>query len=343
MLLPALSAARQSSRRAACQSNLRQFGIGMQDHVSRSPTASFCSGAFDWKLDGCVTEVGWVADMVDSGIPVGEMLCPANVNQISSTYNDLLSLDTDSYEADVDLLGSPSGTAPDGTPIVNPCRLIAETPLAPGSEERRQHVEEKIFNEHYNTNYTASWWLVRSAVVLDSSGNLKSDRPGHTPSLASRCGTLGPLTQERADAAAAASSFIPLLGCGAAGAPLRQAIGPHGAGVITVPSMTAGPVVNPTMMKIGFPEGTSYEGPNGWWAGWTSTTLQDYRNFAPVHRGVCNLLFADGSVRGYADTNEDGVLNNGFTPEEQNGFADDSIELVEEEVFSGWTLRQKQR
>ena len=41
-------------------------------------------------------------------------------------------------------------------------------------------------------------------------------------------------------------------------------------------------------------------------------TLQDYRAFSPVHKGTCNILYADGSVRTLDDLNEDGFLNNGF-------------------------------
>jgi prepilin-type N-terminal cleavage/methylation domain-containing protein len=33
MMLPAVQAARESARRANCQSNLRQFGVGLQNHA----------------------------------------------------------------------------------------------------------------------------------------------------------------------------------------------------------------------------------------------------------------------------------------------------------------------
>jgi prepilin-type N-terminal cleavage/methylation domain-containing protein len=86
MLAPAVNSARESAHRTTCQNNLHQLGLGLQSKASRSRL--FCSGAFSWRRDGAVTEVGWVADLVHEGIPVGKMLCPSNPAQISETYND---------------------------------------------------------------------------------------------------------------------------------------------------------------------------------------------------------------------------------------------------------------
>lgn len=339
LLFPAVNSARESSRQVTCQNNLRQFGVGFHHHASRH--GRYCSGAFDWLRDGCVTEIGWVADMVNAEIPAGKMLCPSSPYMVGETYNDLLGADTAAFDACIDRLGSNPKTDPDGTVVTNPCRLIAEGSLAPGSEPRRQLVEEAVFKKHYNTNFTASWCLVRSGVLLDDSGNLRETVPGCGSGLKSRNSTIGPLTQANADAASVASSFVPLLGCGSPRGTLLQPVGPHAAGTPVVCSFTNGPVLNPSMLAPSFAAGTSREGAGGWWATWTRNTLQDYRGFAPVHRGACNLLFADGSVRSVIDDNEDGLLNNGFQPTQQNGFSDSDIELPEEEVFSRWSLRAR--
>ncbi|HLA83846.1 MAG TPA: DUF1559 domain-containing protein [Thermoguttaceae bacterium] len=337
LLFPALGAARESARRATCASNLRQFGVGMMAHADRFKT--LCSGAFDWKQDGCVTEIGWVADQARMGTPTGKMLCPSNPCQISRTYNDLLHMDPSSMSDEgVNWLGSPPRTEPNGTIVRNPCRAIVDFHLAPDAEERRQHVEKEVYNEHFNTNYTASWWLVRSGARLDNSGNLTSDKAGISPSLESPHSTMGPLTQARADLAKRSSSFVPLLGCGGPSELLSMSIGENLSGLPTAATMTKGPVTNPAMETPSFSTGTPRTGTNGWYAGWQAT-LQDYRNFAPVHRGCCNILFADGSVRMFADANDDGLLNNGFEPTAANGFADDTIELPEEEVCGTWQLR----
>ena len=65
MILPAIGAARNAARKAFCQNNLRQIGLGLMANAQRSNKTAFCTGAFDWQRDGAVTEVGWVADLVN--------------------------------------------------------------------------------------------------------------------------------------------------------------------------------------------------------------------------------------------------------------------------------------
>src|SRR5688572_8778959 len=88
LLFPAVSAARESARQSTCQNNLRQFGLGLMAHAQRHGD-KLCSGAWSWRYDGCVTEVGWVADLVNSGTPVGQMLCPSNPSRMSDVFDDL--------------------------------------------------------------------------------------------------------------------------------------------------------------------------------------------------------------------------------------------------------------
>lgn len=341
LLFPALTAARASSRKMACQSNLKQFAVGMMSHADRHGT--YCSGAFDWNRDGPVTEVGWVADLVEVGTLVGEMLCPASPCQLSETYDDLLNLPGASFAPCVDHLGSAAVTAPDGSTVMNPCREIIDLALAPGSEPRRVLVENRVYMKSYNTNYTASWFLVRSGAVLDGEGNLKSEPPGCNVSLGSLASTIGPLRQARVDTGGVSSSVVPLLGCGAPARILTHQIGPIVSGTALAKSFTKGPVLDLTMEAPTFAGGVPKEGPGGWWAVWNNTTLQDYRGFAPVHQGGANVLFADGSVRTLWEgkgPSKDGFLNNGFSAAASTGFATDEIELTEQEIFSGWSLRR---
>lgn len=336
MLFPALSAARESSRSSACQSNLRQIGVGLSSHAMSH--GALCSGAFDWRNDGCVTEKGWVADLVAQGTPVGQMLCRSNPAQISETFNDLASMDAN-LDNCVDRLGSVPQTMIDGSLVTNPCRAIAT--MAPSSQARIDIISQQIYDKHYNTNYTPSWFLVRCGVVLDDSGNLKTDTAACAASLTSRHSTLGPLHPAHAENnPAAPSSFVPLMGCGATSGTLAVDIASL-SGKPTVRSMTRGPLLKATLQVPSFPAGTSRTGPNGWWKVWEKDALQDYRDFAPVHRGLCNVLFADGSVRSLTDTNKDTLLNNGFPPASGGGFADDTVEVPPDQFFSGWSLRAR--
>ncbi len=343
MLLPAVNSARESGRQAACQNNLRQFGIVMTAHAANRRT--FCTGAFDWRLDGAVTEVGWVADLVQRGAPVGKMLCPSNPARIAQTFNDLLSMDWDVDNCTVDRRGSPPQIAFDGSRQINPCRFIAEGDVAggvppPTGEDRRKYVEAQIFQAQYNTNYTASWYLVRGGIGLDANGNVVHRVTGCTPSPLAVGSTTGPLSTAALDSSVSPSSLVPLLGCGAANDTLAQSIGSVQAGTPMVQPLTRGPVKTATMTSPGIP-GDLFPVPTPrtvWGPVWTAT-LQDYRGFAPVHKNTCNLLFADGSVRAIADLNQDGQLNNGFPASASNGFADDAIELSSEEAISRWSLR----
>lgn len=338
LLFPAINAARESSRRAACQNNLKQFFTGMLSHSQLHQ--QFCSGAMDWNQDGCVTEVGWVADLVRMGTPVGQMLCPSNNARITEAYLQLLQTPVADLSPCVDHLGSAPRELPDGSLVSNPCRQIIESNLDPGDPARTQLVEQQIHNKFFNTNYTASWFLVRGAVKLDPNGNLANGGAGCSASLAAVASTLGPLRPVQIDSSNVPAMLIPLLACGAPVGQLSEAFATYQPGALVTKAFTNGPVQNPSMEPLPpFPAGTPRTGPDGWWAGW-NTTWQDYRGFAPVHRGACNVLFADGSVRPVEDRNKDGLLNNGFTANGSNGFANDEVEWTEQEVFSGWSLTE---
>jgi prepilin-type N-terminal cleavage/methylation domain-containing protein/prepilin-type processing-associated H-X9-DG protein len=327
LAIPAVNLARDAARSSECRNNLRQLGAALIARSGRLD-GSFCSGAFDWRYDGCVTEYGWVADLVNQGVPVGAMLCPTNPSRVAHTYNDLLSM-------------VPAGDCADfaGKSPNNPCQQLAALP--PLSPQRLEIVQQQLFEQHYNTNYTASWVLVRSGVDLDADGNLKST-PDCPASLRSRRSTLGPLVAARLDVAATGISFTPLLGDGGPADPLVMALGDVPAGEPTVAPMTRGPVINPTMQPPSFGPGTPREGPGGWLEVWRAT-LQDYRQFGVVHRGAANILFGDGSVRTLRDSNGDGYLNNGFTPEPTNGFTDEQVEIAPATFFSRWSLMDGQR
>lgn len=345
LLLPAINLARGLAQDTACKNNLRQIGLGLHAHAQKQ-NGLMCSGAFDWLRDGAVTDQGWVADLVNAGTPTGKMLCPSNEARISATYADLLQVDASTFSANycVNLLGKPASFYPDGTPKPAPCRAIASTSVASGpSEARRLLIEQQVYLRHYNTNYTASWFLVRGAMRLDYSGNLLASNPNCGIGLWNPNSCTGPLRQATIDTSGTPANFVPLMGDGAPGtATLFQNVGDIPAGSFAVQPYTAGPVLTNTspfgqaFSPPVFPAGTPREGLSGWWGVWYRQTLQDYRNFGMVHRDSCNVLFADGSVRSISDTNRDGHLNNGFAA--LGGFADNVSEITGNDFYSLFTL-----
>lgn len=344
LALPALNMARTSARSSTCKNNLRELGIGLHAHAAR--TNKYCSGAFDWRWDGAVTEQGWVADLVNQGADVGAMLCPANPYKLSETYHDLLSATPASFpNCGIDPAGSKPSAAPDGGELKNPCRKLLELP--PNSPERLKVIVEEILEKGYNTNYTASWYLVRTEPALDGSGNLKST-PTCPASASTRVSALGPLNQAKTDVGESAITRIPLLACGQPTAigegALTVKLDDFSPGDRFVESFTDGPVSIVDMQPPRFPSNTPRGGTLGWWAKWSRETKQDYRDFGPVHgsgqQRSCNVLFADGGVRTFVDEDGDGLLNNGFTANGRNGFQTSKEELPDDQVFGRWSLKR---
>jgi len=74
--------------------------------------------------------------------------------------------------------------------------------------------------------------------------------------------------------------------------------------------------------------------------------LQDTRDWYAVHRGSCNVLMADGSVKTFVDQDKDFFLNPGFpipsnlTPDQYDaiGYRSDVVEMHPSRCFNGLFL-----
>ena len=337
LLFPAINAARNSARRTQCQSNLRQMGVGLLRNAEAN-LGLFCSGVFYFLENRGLTQEGWVADLVGINIPFGQMTCPSNNSQLSETYIDLLEAAAVGDSCDIPRLGRPYELLPDGSRIPNPCRQIVTEGLAPNSAARATVVEQQVFDAGYNTNYTASWFLVRGDVLLDDNGNYKQKAAGCGSGNKSRNVTAGPLTRVRLDNGLYPASAVPLLGDGAqTGRAISVNIGSLPAGSFGVATMTGGPVRKSDMQPIPpFADPTPEAGDAGWFKVWSQHVRQDYRAFAPLHGGSANILFGDGGVRSFNDTNGDGLLNTGFPV--VGGFTSAEEEVSPEEMVNRWSL-----
>ena len=367
MLLPALQAAREAARSANCKSNLRQFGIGLLMHADYDPSGRFCTGAFDYRRDGCPDTWGWVADLVNLGVcKPAEMLDPSNPMKSLEKLNELLGKDTSNGKE-----GRPTERKPDGyCPNLDGLDSDVRAPL----------IAKNIFDKGYNTNYVASWHLVRGGLAamdvnvdaltgaMTYTMTLPYTNPlgGSSSSLKGLAAVKGPLTMPMVENAKVSSSNIPLLGCGAPGDPgdavaseaivstdLNKTYVDKGArltesfndgpsfystsgSTIYLTSEDTGPTFNFTNQIACEKNGGCGDAADG------AYFLQDTRDWWGIHGGVCNLLMADGSVKQVRDLNGDKYLNPGFkipTGSSMDydiiGYRPGPTELPPAEIFSG--------
>lgn len=357
LLLPVLARAREAARDATCKNNLRQFGMGFALHAERDPQGRLCTGAYDYRRDGCVDTYGWVADLMKIGAAVpNEMRCPTNQILGLEKLNDLLGFNTSDDPKD----GAPTSRLNTGA-----CAAFFNG-AAPGTPERRAIVQ-KLVNDGYNTNYSSSWYFARTGPKLDSTAGAPVTRAG----LKGFAGTIGGLSQRVVEASPIVSSAIPLLGDAAPGDANEAILGDDIPGFLTTgarlgETMNDGPAFwndsdNILLMPAGTnvidavagdilpvpnsdPLGPSRNSTHGGSDGilW----LQDMRDWYATHGSgrqlSANILMADGSVKVVYDVNGDRFLNPGFpidpslvSSPASIGYVDNQVEAAPTGVYAG--------
>ncbi|MDA7980479.1 MAG: DUF1559 domain-containing protein [Pirellulales bacterium] len=362
LLLPVLARAREAARDTSCKNNLRQFGMGFMLHAERDPQSRLCTGAYDFRRDGCVDTWGWVADLMKIGAAnPNEMRCPTSQLLGLEKLNDLLGLDTS------DTTSAPKDGAPLERLNTGVCSAFFGTsPVAPGTPERRAIVQ-KLVNDGFNTNYSSSWYFARTGPKLDASAGTPITRAG----LKGFGGTIGGLSLRVVEASPIVTSAIPLLGDTAPGDADEAVLADDIPGFLSTgarlgETMNDGPAFwndsnNIVLMPTGTnvieavrgdvlpvpssdPLGPSANSTHGGTDGvlW----LQDMRDWYATHGSgrqlTANILMADGSVKQIYDFNSDRYLNPGFpidaslvTNPAAIGYVDNQVEAAPTDIYAG--------
>lgn len=316
--LPALQKARSSARFAQDQSNLRQLGTALHLFADRDPKGRLCSGAMDYHWDGCPDTWGWVADVAKLGVRPGDLLNPASPYRGSAAYQAMLQAS-----------GTPTGQDGCDSARLTQGACGGNGGLFDGAGDRAAYLGKNFLQKGLNTNYVASWFLVRGGVRIGTTDNTVWTVRG-SGAIRGQSATTGPLTTQTLDASPVPSSLVPLLGDGATGgaatslltadipgdgeeAPLKASswlVGSHTEGPVWHDGSTFQPLQvgdDVSAHVRGEPDG-DLPAPHGSGHGWR----QDSRLWGAVHSGRCNILMADGSVKTFEDTNRDGLLDPGF-------------------------------
>ena len=220
LILPAVQRAREAARGAKCKANLKDNVLGMITFAEYK-SGKLCTGAYDAKRDGCPDSFGWVADLGTLGaLDADKMLCPSSPLLGIEKLNDLLGRDTSdsnslppSLQGRLEETGACKGFYETGT-------VLATRAGTPNSAERATYVADEFLARGFNTNYAASWYLVRTSPKAFSTGGVSTTAPAGDArygDLKDQRATYGPITLRILDAADTATSTIPLLGCGAEG------------------------------------------------------------------------------------------------------------------------------
>jgi prepilin-type N-terminal cleavage/methylation domain-containing protein len=223
LLLPAISRAREASRSLTCKNNLRQFGIGLHLFADRDPQSRLCTGSFDYRRDGAMDVWGWAANLVNTNAAIpNDMLCPSNPIRGLEKLNDLYGSDTTNAKDACPIERLTDGVAGSATFAGisggEGSGVFGDTD--PTGQMRAALIARAFIDKGYNTNYSSSWYLGRSApkftIIPASMGNplqiVGVATGAANVGMKGLSSTKGPLTLRDLESGPIVTSNVPLLG-----------------------------------------------------------------------------------------------------------------------------------
>ena len=163
LLLPALSAARQSAIAAGANTSLNGFGRSAlitadQDVAERGQLST---GAFDHLRDGDVRRVGWVADVIKNKVVnPGKALDASNPSKVN--------------EKVADYTGAATTGSVNKTRWKNATSGVNFGGASGPKDVSTAAAKQKVWDAGHNTNFCTTWHFSRGD-VLGSSGTVPSD------------------------------------------------------------------------------------------------------------------------------------------------------------------------
>ena len=357
LIVPAVNSARAAAASVSDKNKLKNIGVGLHVFATNDPSERFCSGAYDYRRDGCPDTWGWVADLVNLGAGAGEdFLSPSSEMEGSEKLNDMLGATATTLPKE----GAPASRIDDGI-----CNNFVDVAT-------NANIVSKMIEDGYTTNYASSWYLVRSGPRLDPvvKGQVWANGTSDDAKVVLKglAGSLGPLTRTQLEGSGLASSVIPFMG-GAAPGDEKEAVltndipgkllsgarlaesfndGPAtttGTGVALMGAVNVAAVQSAVKAKGGLPDGDVLFPTD---SDISTLYMQDTRDwycwYGAGKKKHCNLLMADGSVKQINDVNGDRYLNPGFylAPPAAGvdysatvGYTDSTVELPPSVAFSG--------
>ena len=310
LLLPALSAARQTALAAGANTSLNGFGRSFlitadQDVADRGQLST---GAFDHLRDGDVRRVGWVADVIKNKvINPGKALDASNPSKVNEKVGD--------YTGATNVTGKANKTRWKGqTGNVN----FGGT-NGPKDVTTAAH-KAKVWDDGHNTNFATSWHFSRGDVLgtgttVPADMNFNATDPGKCPLDGD-----GPLSESKLMKTAVSRDLIALVANSRNGDGTDAAVDATYASTVNTFAGLDGTNGTPALLKTGdftvesFTDGMSAV-PSGNVAtdigivGLTTEPadrLHEFNDFIPIvgarkngtvyTNGTVQILFADGHV-----------------------------------------------